>query len=190
MIFRKTGSPPSDQVQGQAFPDHALKVEPKRRGFSVNHNSTADIFDSRDHASIAAEQSVGKRNNPHIGRSGRRCAPQRLRDVRLIALRTECADRCIGARGRPADPHKAVHHQRRAAIPACARSGSGRRPAPRRAGYGRRAVSKCRAAAAISDFPAVTCAGRIRLASSPISDTTWRAPVSSTVSCRRASEQT
>src|SRR3984957_5787667 len=94
-----------------------LQVEPERRGF-FGKATPADGLDGGDHAAVAAEQPVGQRDDADIGRRCRRGAAQRLRDACLVALRIERTDAGIGARRRTADPHKTMHHQGAAAVPA------------------------------------------------------------------------
>ena len=105
----------------------------------------------------------------------------------LIAMRIERADARKGARGRAADAGVAMHDQRRAAIPAAHEF--------RQIGdvlLVRHDVAVERRADVVQPQPEMifrrdTALGRSMRTSSPSSDTTCRAPVSSTVSCSSAS---
>ena len=70
------------------------------------------------HAPLAPQRLVGEADDQPVRLGDRGGGANLPRDRDLVAMRIERADRGKGARGRAADAGIAMHHQRRAAVPA------------------------------------------------------------------------
>src|SRR5581483_10481881 len=93
-----------------------VQVEPERITL-VGDLAGTDHLDGADHAAVAAEQRVGKRDDAHIGLRRARGAADIPGDVELVARRIERAGGDEGAGRRAADAGIAMHHHGRGAIP-------------------------------------------------------------------------
>jgi hypothetical protein len=62
------------------------EVEPERHAFARDL-AAADGLDRGHHSALALEYLVGERDDPEVGRGGRRGAADRPGDVALVALR-------------------------------------------------------------------------------------------------------
>ena len=70
------------------------------------------------HAAAAAEPLVGERDEAQVRRRRRRGRAQRLRDLVLVAMRRQQADRDVGRGGRARHAGEAMDQHRLAAVPA------------------------------------------------------------------------
>src|SRR5258708_32750235 len=85
----------------------------------IAYHAARDHFVERaQDAAFAPQRLVGQADDQPVRRRDRGGGTDLLCDRNLVAMRIERADGRKGARGRTADTGIAVHHQRRAAIPA------------------------------------------------------------------------
>ena len=147
--------------------------------------------DRRDHAAVAPEHRDRRATTMRMfGIAVGEASRSARAIVALVALRVERAGGDERARGRAADPRIAMHHQRRRAIPGAHEA---QQVADMRLGRRHVALDVIGDVVHVEQqvvFRRDRSAGRCTSDTSLISVTTWRAPVSRTVSCRRASEQT